>query len=70
MSQCEEIAQYMRSHGSITSAQAFRDLGCTRLAARISDMRARGMEIDAVTKTGMARDGKRTRYAEYRLKED
>lgn len=36
----------MRTNEGITSMDAFR-LGCTRLAARISDLRADGHEIES-----------------------
>lgn len=44
MSQKERILQYMRMNDGITSMDAFR-LGCTRLAARISDLRKDGYNI-------------------------
>ena len=36
MTQCERIILYMRKFGSITTLQAFEDIGCTRLASRIN----------------------------------
>ena len=37
--QCERIVQYMKDFGSITTLQAFTDLGCTRLASRVTDLK-------------------------------
>lgn len=44
-SQCIKVVRFMRKHGSITSAQAFYRLGCSRLAARIKDLKKRGTRI-------------------------
>lgn len=38
MSQAQQIYKYMKEVGGITSLEAIRELGCTRLAARISDL--------------------------------
>ena len=46
MTQAERIIEFMEEHGSITSMEAFRKLGITKLTTRISEMRASGMEID------------------------
>lgn len=69
MTQAEEILKYMRDFGSITQMDAIRDLGCTRLAARISDLKRRGYVIRTATEIGKNRYGKDTSYARYRLVE-
>lgn len=69
MTQAEEILKYMRDFGSITQMDAIRDLGCTRLSARISDLKRRGYVIRTATETGKNRYGKETSYARYRLVE-
>ncbi len=43
--QCQMIIQYMEEEGSITTLDAFRELGVVRLGSRISELRADGMEI-------------------------
>ena len=43
--QCEKIVEYMQKHGSITQVQAFVDIGCFRLASRISDLKKQGYAI-------------------------
>ena len=43
--QCEKIVEYMKEHGSITQIQAFVDIGCFRLASRISDLKKQGYAI-------------------------
>lgn len=47
--QTELILQYMQRHGSITQLEALRDLGCMRLASRISDLKRQGYPIESNT---------------------
>ena len=63
------ILQYMREHGSITAMDAVRDFGCMRLAARISDLRWDGHDIETVYESGKNRNGETVRYARYYLNE-
>lgn len=44
-SQCSRILKFMRTHGSITSMQAFKRLSCTRLSGRIYDLKEQGYRI-------------------------
>lgn len=66
MTQCERILQYMNDFGSISSMQAFSDLGVTRLASRIHDLKQMGIEIESETKTAKNRYGESTHYSVYR----
>lgn len=43
--QAERIRQYMEDFGSITQLEALNDLGCMRLASRISDLKKKGIPI-------------------------
>lgn len=47
MSQVKDIARYLAEHGSITALEALEEFGCFRLAARIYDVRAKGIDIMA-----------------------
>lgn len=67
MSQKEEILKYMKSNGGITQLQATNSLGCTRLAARISDLRADGHDIKKEMITVQKRFGGKARVARYSL---
>ena len=67
--QCEYIVRYMREFGSITTFEAFVELGITRLGARISEMRKSGMKIKGVTETSKNRFGKNVSYMRYYLTE-
>ena len=68
--QCNQILEYMRTFGTITQLDALRDIGCMRLASRISDLRNHGYAIGRRMKTGKNRYGKDITFAEYYLEED
>ena len=62
------IISYMKKHRGITSQDAFRDLGITRLSARIKELRDKGYNIDTLMIEGKNRFGEITRYGKYVLK--
>jgi hypothetical protein len=68
--QCDKVLEYMRTFGSITQLDALRDIGCMRLASRISDLRQRGYPIGRRIKTGKNRYGESVSFAEYYLIEE
>ena len=68
--QTERIIKYMQDFGSITSKEAFNDLGVARLASRINDMKNEGIAIKKVMEHGTNRYGEPTRYARYSLISD
>lgn len=69
--QCQKVLDYMEQFGSITQLDALRDIGCMRLASRISDLREQGYPIGRRMKTGKNRYGDSVSFAEYYLiKED
>ena len=65
MTQREAILQYIEDFGSITPMQAFSDLGITKLATRISEMRKDGMEFKIEMVSSRNRYGKSVNYAKY-----
>ena len=65
MTQREAILQYIKDFGSITPFQAFADLGVTKLATRISEMRKDGMEFRIDMVHVRNRYGKSVNYAKY-----
>lgn len=69
MTQCEKIIDYMQRYGSITTYQAFMDLGITRLASRIHDLTVKGYDFDRKTETTKNRDGESVSFTRYSLKE-
>lgn len=68
--QCQQVLDYMRKFGSITQFEALRDIGCMRLASRISDLRGQGYAIGRRMKTMKNRYGKDVSFAEYYLIEE
>ena len=67
MTQKEAVLYYMQDYGRITTISAFSDLGCTRLSARIKDLRDDGHNIVTNMITVKNRFGEECRVAEYRL---
>ncbi len=65
--QQEQIMEYLKKHGSITQMQATNDLGITKLATRISEMRRMGMTIPGETVREENRFGKIVPHTVYRL---
>ena len=68
--QCKRVLDYIKSHGSITSAEAMAELGVYRLASRINDLRRCGIEIRREMVTVVNRWGEKTRIARYSLVEE
>lgn len=62
--QCQMILNYLKTHKSITQWDALMEIGCMRLASRISELRKQGITIVTDKET---RNGKT--YARYRLGE-
>ena len=67
MNRAERVYQYMREFGSITPMDAIKDLGYTRLACAISEMKRDGHKVKTEIETGRNRWGKPTHYARYYL---
>lgn len=65
MNQCEMIVHYMNEHGSITTLDAFLDLGITRLASRIHDLKEAGFRIETETIKVKNRHGEPCKVARY-----
>lgn len=69
-SQNSVLLEHLRAHGSITSMEAFTLYGCTRLSARIYELRKMGYVIDSVDRISKNRFGRPVRYSEYVLKRE
>lgn len=67
MNQKQQVMEYIRRYGSITTLQAIDDLGILRLGARISELRKQGYNIAATVEKGKNRNGEETRYHRYFL---
>ena len=69
MTQREAIIEYITEFGSITPMQAYSDLGITKLATRISEMRKDGMKFKIDTVLIKNRYGKTVTFAKYSFAE-
>lgn len=67
MTQHDQIRDYMKQFGSITTMDAFRDLDITKLSTRISEMRANGEVVFGETVSYKNRFGKNKHYMRYWL---
>ena len=62
MTQTEQIRAHLQSGRDITPLEALDTYGCFRLASRIAELRAEGLDVQTLTEK---RNGKA--YARYRL---
>lgn len=70
MNQCEKIVLYIQKFGSISSLEAFQDLGITRLSARIYELREEGYKFDETFETSKNRFGENVSYKRYRFQKE
>lgn len=63
------VLNYMLEFGSITTKQAFEDLGCTRLSEYIRRLRTKMIIEDEII-TGINRYGEKVFWKKYFIKED
>ena len=68
--QCRLVLKYINDFGSITTKDAFVDLGCSRLPARISDLKEQGFEFEDRWESGKNRYGRKVSWKRYWLKEN
>lgn len=66
--QRQKILDYIQRWGSITTYQAYIDLGITQLATRISELKKEGYEFETNWKTRKNRDGQVICFKEYIIK--
>lgn len=65
MTQGERILKYIDEKGSITPFEAFTELGITKLATRVSELRKAGEPITKKYVSGVNRFGEKIQYMEY-----
>ena len=68
LTQTEKVLNYMKDYGSISTFQAFSDLGITRLASRICDIEKMGIAIDRQTEMATNRYGDKVHFTRYSLR--
>lgn len=67
MTQQEKILDYIERFGSITPMQAFADLGITKLATRVSELKQAGCKIEGTMTKAKNRFGQPVRFMKYRM---
>lgn len=70
MTQKDMVLDYINEFGSITPVDAFRDLGITRLAAVVCNLRREGHDIHKEREHAYNRYGQKVRYARYSFGRD
>lgn len=70
MNQCEKIVLYIQKFGSISSMEAFQDLGITRLSARIYELREEGYQFDETFEASKNRYGEIVYYKRYSFQKE
>ena len=67
ITQRDRVIQFMREHGSITAYEAFTEIGCTQLSARICELESEGYIFETECIKTKNRYGDNTHYYKYRL---
>ena len=67
--QRERVLEYIRRFGSITTWQAYQDLGISQLGARIYELKELGYVFTKSRKYTQNRFGEKSHYDEYRIVE-
>ena len=67
ITQKDRILEYIRNFGSISSFEAYADLGITQLGARIDQQKKEGYEFKTEWENSTNRFGERTDYKRYYL---
>ena len=67
MNQRQMILQYIKDFGSITSYQAYIDLGITQLATRIKELKEQGYNFKTEWIKKKNRYGKNVAFKKYKL---
>lgn len=68
-SQKQRVIDYIKRFGSISSWQAYSDLGVTQLGARIDQLKKEGYEFKTEWESTKNRYGENTTYKRYSLAE-
>ena len=69
-SQREQILQYLKNGNSITQMEATEMFGCTRLAARINELRDAGYPIKSKMISSKNRYGVPMSYCQYSIQRE
>ena len=67
ITQKDRILEYIRKFGSISSFEAYANLGITQLGARIDQLKKEGYEFRTEWESNINRFGEKTDYKRYYL---
>lgn len=67
IAQKDRILEYIRKFGSISSFEAYANLGITQLGARIDQLKKEGYEFKTEWESNRNRFGEKTEYKRYYL---
>lgn len=67
IAQKDRVINYIRQFGSISSWEAYADLGITQLGARIDQLKKEGYEFRTEWESNKNRFGEKTEYKRYFL---
>lgn len=67
--QKQRVIDYIQEFGSISSWEAYSDLGITQLGARIDQLKKEGYEFETEWESKKNRYGDNTTYKRYRIAE-
>ncbi len=70
MTKTKAVLSHLQEYGSITSWEAIKEYGATRLSAIIYELRHKGYPIATTTICDKDRYGSTVAYAKYTLEED
>jgi len=70
VSQKQRIIQYINDFGSITTKEAFIDLGVSRLSARIADLKDEGYEFTDEWESSKNRYGETVTYKRFSFRKE
>ena len=65
--QKQRILDYIKEFGSITSLEAYSELGITQLGARLDQLKREGYMVSTEFEKGKNRYGEKVKYKRYRL---
>lgn len=67
ITQKEKIINYIQKYGSITSWEAYRDLGITQFATRVKELKEKGYRFKKQWEIKKDREGKKVKFKRYYL---
>lgn len=69
MNKTKAVLEWLQTHASISSMEAIKQFGATRLSAIIFKLRKKGYNIETVKCEGTDRFGNRMQFARYYLRD-